>query len=102
MNNAIVIFLMGLFVALINELSLSLGLTTRLIDAPQTVTDIEDAGFLEGLLSAIRWGINNVGSFMQLVTFSADLPYIINAILLAPFGLMAFYIAFVMIRGGAS
>lgn len=101
MNNFFTVFLVGVFVALINEISLSLGLTTQLWEAPQNVTDIEDAGFLEGLLSAIRWAINNAGSFLQLVTFTADIPMIINALILVPMGMAIFYLAFVMIRGGA-
>lgn len=102
MNNAIIVFLIGMFVALINEVSLSLGLTVTVWESPTGVTEIEDAGFVEGLLSAIRWGINNAGSFIQLITYTADIPFIINTLLLAPFGLMIFYIVFVMIRGGAS
>lgn len=102
MNNAFIVGLIGMFVGLINEVSLSLGLTTQWWNAPTTMTDIEDVGFFDGLLSFVRWGVNNAGSFLQLATFQADLPTIINALILAPFGLMVWYIVFVMIRGGAS
>lgn len=101
MNNAIIIFIMGLFVSLMNEISLSLGLTTTIFIAPQSLVETEASGFFDGLVLFIYWALNNVGSFLQLVTFSADVPALINIIFLAPFGLMAFYIVFVMVRGGA-
>lgn len=101
MSNFKIVVLLGMVIALISEISLSLGLTVQLWEAPETFSDIEDAGFIEGLLSFARWGINNAGSFIQLIAFQADVPYIINVLIISPIGLGVFYLAFVMIRGGA-
>ena len=100
-SNFMIVVFIGMFTALINEISLSLGLTTQIWEVPEEMTGISDAGFIDGLVSALRWGINNAGSFMQLVTFQADVPTIINTLLVAPFGLGVFYLVYVMIRGGA-
>ena len=101
MSNFKIVVLLGIIIGLISEISLSLGLTTYVWEKPIVLTDIEDAGFIEGLLSFARWGINNAGSFMQLITFSADVPNIINGLILSPIGLGVFYLVYVMIRGGA-
>ena len=101
MSNFFSVILVGIIVGLVNEISLSLGLTVTVWEAPQTVTAIDEGGFLEGLLSFARWAVNNAGSFLQLITFTADIPVIINALLLSPLGLGIFYLSYVMIRGGA-
>ena len=101
MNNFFSVILVGMVVALINEVSLSLGLTTSVWERPETMSDIADEGFLEGLLSLARWGVNNAGSFLQLITFTADIPFVINALIISPIGLGIFYLVYVMIRGGA-
>lgn len=101
MSNFKSVIILGMFIGLINEISLSLGITTEIWEAPEVISDIEDGGFLEGLLSVARWSINNIGSFFQLITFTAEVPDVINALILAPIGFGVFYLIYVMIRGGA-
>jgi len=101
-SNFVIVVLLGMVTTLINEISLSLGLTTKWISDPEPFTEIADEGFFDGLLSFGRWAVNNVGSFVQLITFTADIPLIINALILSPIGLGVFYLVYVMIRGGAN
>lgn len=98
MNNFMIVVLIGMVTTLINEISLSLGLTTQWMEAPETISGIPD----EGLWAFVRWAVNNAGSFLQLITFQADVPIIINAVIISPIGLGVFYLVYIMIRGGAS
>ena len=101
MSNFFSVILVGMVVALINEISLSLGLTTQVWASPESMTEMSSENFWDGLWSLARWAINNAGSFLQLITFTADIPLVINALIISPIGLGIFYLVYVMIRGGA-
>ena len=101
-SNFMIVVVIGMVTTLINEVSLSLGLTTQWWTAPETMVGLEETGIIDSFLNFVRWGVNNAGSFLQLVTFQADVPTIINALIISPFGLGVFYLVYVMIRGGAS
>ena len=102
MNNFMIIFIAGVYTSIIGQVSLDLGLTTTVYSEPEGFTEVSDSGFLEGLISALQWATNNVSSILQLMTFNTAMPYAINAVIVLPVGLAFFYLAYVMIRGGAS
>lgn len=95
-----IVFVFFLFAA-ISFISLELGLTTTTmtaLEAPDTGGDITA---LEALAYAVRFVVNNVGSFFQIITFQTSLPNALNVLVIAPIGFGMLYIGVVIVRGGA-
>lgn len=102
MNNFWTVVVMFFVFTLVSQVSLSLGLTTVVIDYPSLVSFEGEFGFFDALAYGFQFAINNIGAFIQLITFQTGLPIFWNTILILPYGMGAFYLVFVMIRGGAS
>lgn len=101
MNNMLIIAIVTVIYAFINEMALSLGLTTTTIEYYDGLTAMGETNFLEALINIFLWAANNIGSFMQLAFFSADVPPIFQAIFFSPMLIMFLYLGVVTVRGGA-
>lgn len=102
MNNMLIVLIVTVFYAFINEMALSLGITTTSIEYYDGLTAVGETNFLEALLNIFLWAWNNIGSFMQLAFFTADVPPIFSALFFSPMLIMFFYLGIVTVRGGAS
>ena len=101
MNNMFIIFIVTVIYAFINEMALSLGITSTTIEYRDGLTAIGDTSFLEALINIFLWAVNNIGSFMQLAFFTADVPDIFQALFFSPMLIMILYLGVVTVRGGA-
>lgn len=102
MNNFWTVVIIFMLFTLITQISLSLGLTTTVIEYPTVVDTTGDLDLIGALSYAIVFAINNISAFTKILTFQTALPNFINAILIFPLGAGVFYLLFIMIRGGAS
>ena len=96
-------FIMGvtIYFGIISEVALSLGITTTVIEYKDGLTVMGETSVLEALLNLVLWVVNNIGSFMQLAFFTADIPDIFQALFFSPMLIMIFYLGTVTVRGGA-
>lgn len=101
MNNTWTVIFIVFFLVLVSVMAGEVGITTTLIQPPDTPDAPEDAGFFEALSALARWTFNTVGNFFQLLTFQADIPPIINTIIMLPLTFGLFYLIIVIVRGGA-
>ena len=88
--------------AFINQMALSLGITTTTIEYYDGLTELGDTNVLEALLNLVIWVVNNISSFMQLAFFTADIPVIFQSLIFSPILMMFLYLGIVSVRGGAS
>lgn len=102
MNNMKIIGIMSVLYAFINQMALSLGITTTSLEYKDGLTEMGDTNVLEALINLVFWVINNISSFMQLAFFTADIPAIFQAMFFSPMLLMFLYLGVVTVRGGAS
>ena len=102
MNNMKLIGLVAAFYSFINQMALSLGITVSRIEYKDGLTELGDTSVWEALINIVYWVINNIGSFMQLAFFTADVPAIFSSLIFLPILIMIFYLAVVSVRGGAS
>ena len=102
MNNMIVVGLTGMLYAFINQMALSLGITSTSIEYYDGLTELGGTNILEAILNIFLFAWNNMSSFMQLAFFTADVPDIFQALFFSPALLMFFYLGIVTVRGGAS
>lgn len=102
MNNMMVVGFTTMIYAFINQMALSLGITTTAIDYPDGLTEMGTTNVLELLARLPIWVINNIGSFLQLAFFTTDIPDIFSSLIFAPMSLMLIYLGVVTVRGGAS
>lgn len=89
------------FLVLVSTISAELGLTSTVIDKPATPGAPGGGGVLDSLTAIVTWTFNTIGSFIQLLTFQADLPPIINTLIILPLSFGLLYLIVVIIRGGA-
>ena len=101
-NNMVVVGLVTALYAFINQMALSLGLTSTTIEYYDGLTEMGDTNVFEALLNLVLWVVNNIGSFMQLAFFTADVPDIFQALFFSPILMMILYLGIVTVRGGAS
>lgn len=101
MSNFWTVVLIMMFFALISQVSLSLEVTSTVIVFPEVFDTSGEIGVLEGLVFIVLFAINNIGSFLQIISFQTALPAFFNIVLILPIGFGTFYLAFVMMRGGA-
>ena len=102
MNNMMVVGLTAMFYAFINQMAISLGITSTTIEYYDGLTEFGATNLLEALGNIIIWVINNMGSFLQLAFFTADIPNIFQSLIFAPILIMFLYLGVVTARGGAS
>ena len=102
MNNMFIIGVVAILYAFINEMALSLGLTTTKIEYYDGLTALGETNVLEAIINIFLWAINNISSFMQLAFFTADVPPIFQAVFFSPMIIMFLYLGLVSVRGGAS
>lgn len=88
------------FLVLVSTISVELGLTTTVIDKPAS-PQTPGGGILDSLTAIVTWTFNTIGSFIQLLTFQADLPPIINTLIMLPLSFGLLYLIVVIVRGGA-
>jgi ABC-type amino acid transport system permease subunit len=94
--------LMAVLYAFINEMALSLGITSTQIEYADGLTEMGDTNILEAIMNVFYWVVNNISSFMQLAFFTADIPDIFQALFFSPMLIMFLYLGLVTVRGGAS
>ena len=94
-------FIMGvtIYFGIISEVALSLGITTSKLSAPEAPTIIQDPSFLETLTNIWNTATNNASSFLQIITFSTDLPDIINTVFFIPPSAVALFMFLSFLRG---
>ncbi len=100
-NNLWSVIFIVFFLVLVSTISAELGLTATVIDRPITPSPPGGGGFLDSLTSVITWTFNTVSSFFQLLTFQAELPPIINTLIMLPLSFGLLYLIIVIVRGGA-
>ena len=95
-------FIGGIFIyfTIISAVALDLGVTTS-GSLPETidVVIVEDPTFLDKLQNVWNVVTDNIGSFTQLLTFSADVPDLINAIFFVPPLFILAWMIISLIRG---
>lgn len=89
------------FLVVVSTVSLELGLTTTVIDMPSSPQTPGRGGILDSLTAVVTWTFNTIASFIQLLTFQADLPPIINTLIMLPLSFGLLYLIVVIVRGGA-
>jgi len=99
MNDNKVVLYVFLYHAVISEVSLSLGLTSNVLSRANAPIIAEEIGAFEALWVAITMVLNNLFSFVQLMTLQADIPYIFSIFLIYPTSLLMLFIIIKMIRG---
>ena len=94
-------FIMGvtIYFGIISEVALSLGITTSKLSDPVAPTIIQDPNFLETLSNIWNTASNNISSFVQIITFSTDLPDIVNTIFFIPPSAVAVFMLLSLLRG---
>lgn len=93
------IFGVTLYFGIISKVALSLGITTSSLSDPETPTIIKDPTFLETLQNIWNTAVENIGSFTQIITFSTDLPDLINTIFFLPPSAVALFMLLSWLRG---
>ena len=101
MSNAKLIGLISLFYIVISEMSLSLGISTRVIVRPDGLTDMGDISVFEILLMLPVWAFNTFVSIFQLAFFTTDIPVLISSVVFLPIVFILVYVGIVTVRGGA-
>lgn len=102
MSNMKLVGLVAAFYSFINQMAISLGITSTTIEYKDGLTELGDTSIWEALINIVYWVINNIGSFMQLAFFTADIPPIFSSLIFLPILIMIFYLGVVAVRGGAS
>lgn len=102
MNNMLIVGLTTLVYAFINQMALSLGITSTSIEYYDGLTELGGTNILEAILNIFLFAWNNMSSFMQLAFFTADVPDIFQALFFSPILIMFFYLGIITARGGAS
>lgn len=94
-------FIMGvtIYFGIISEVALSLGITTSKLDNPEAPSIVQDPNFLEMLANIWNTATNNISSFIQIITFSTDMPDIINTIFFIPPSAVALFMLLSFLRG---
>lgn len=94
-------FILGVTVyfGIVSEVALSLGLTTSSLNNPEVPVIIQDPNFLETLKNIWNTVANNMGSFIQIITFTTELPDIINTIFFIPPSAVALFMLLSWVRG---
>ena len=101
MNNMMLIFIVTVIYAFINEKALYLGITSTSIEYYDGLTAMGETNILEAILNIFLWAWNNIGSFMQLAFFTADVPPIFQTLFFSPMLIAILYLGVVTVRGGA-
>jgi len=102
MSNFWSVVLIFFIFSAISFISLELGITTTVMETIATPDTTGDITLVDALGYALRFVINNLGSFLQIITFQTALPIALNTLLVAPLGAGIFYLAVIIVRGGAS
>jgi len=100
-NNIWTVIFIVFFLVLISTVANDLGITTDVISPPEIPDAPETSGFFDALTGVITWAFNTVGSFFQLLTFQANIPPVINSLIMLPLSFGVLYLIIVIIRGGA-
>lgn len=100
-NNIWTVIIIVFFLVLISTVAGDLGITTDIIEAPEKPEVPESSGFIDDLAALTTWAFNTVGSFFQLLTFQADIPAVLNSLIILPLTFGVLYLIVVIIRGGA-
>lgn len=87
------------YFAVISEVALSLGITTSILEKPNSPTIIQDPNFLETLQNIYNTAVENIGSFIQIITFTTSLPDIINTIFFLPPAMGGLFVVLSLLRG---
>lgn len=102
MSNFWSVVLIFFIFSAISFISLELGITTTVMEGLNTPDTTGDIGLLDALGYALRFVINNLGSFFQIITFQTSLPNALNTLIVAPLTAGVFYLGVIIVRGGAS
>ena len=94
-------FILGvtIYFGIISKVALSLGITTSSLTSPTSPSVIEDPNFLETLLAIWKTVLENMGSFIQIITFSTDLPDVINTVFFIPPSAVGLFMLLSWLRG---
>lgn len=94
-------FIMGvtIYFGIVSEVALSLGITTSRLTNPEAPSIIQDPNFLETLSNIWDTITNNLNSFIQIITFSTDLPDIINMVFFIPPSAVGLFMLLSLLRG---
>ena len=91
-----------IYFGIISTVALSLGITTSgSINEATSISIVEDPNAFEVLKNIINTITDSLGSFTQIITFSADIPIFINTVFILPVGIGALYVVLSLIRGGS-
>lgn len=99
-SNVWTVIFIVFFLVLVSTIATELGLTATVIDKPATPRT-PGGGILDSLTAIVTWTFNTIASFIQLLTFQADLPPIINTLIMLPLSFGLLYLIVVIVRGGA-
>lgn len=94
-------FILGvtIYFGIISEVALSLGITTSKLSSPTVPSIVEDPTFLESLANIWNTATQNVSSFIQIITFSTNVPDIINIMFFIPPSAVALIMLLSFLRG---
>lgn len=94
-------FILGItiYFGIISEVALSLGITTSTLSTPTAPSIVQDPTFLETLSNIWKTASENTSSFIQIITFSTDLPDIINLVFFIPPSAVALFMLLSFLRG---
>ena len=94
-------FILGItiYFGIISEVALSLGITTSTLSSPTAPVIIQDPTFLETLSNIWRTASENASSFIQIITFSTNMPDIINLVFFIPPSAVGLYMFLSFLRG---
>jgi len=99
MNKYVFILGVTVYFGIISKVALSLGITTSTLSEPTAPSIIEDPSFLESLANIWKTAIENVGSFIQIISFQTTMPDIINVVFFIPPSAVALFMLLSFLRG---
>ena len=88
-----------IYFGIISEVALSLGITTSKLSDPVVPAIVNDPTFIESLDNIWRTATDNVGSFVQIITFSTILPNLVNIVFFIPVSAVALFMLLDFLRG---
>ena len=86
-----------------NELGITQDVITLLSTEQNPLDEPGGTGFwdaVKSILAPLVWVFNSLAAFFQVMTFNADVPIMVSAVLLAGVSFFMFYTVVRLIRGG--
>lgn len=101
--NGVRIALLFLLFTFMGYLGNTLGITTTPINAPSTTILQPNGTWIDTfrvVLLPLVWVFNAIGGFFQLMTFQADIPVMVNGLIVLAVVIFSGYTFVRLIRGG--